>query len=542
MGRSQTLPVSAATTLALVACSSPPDERDDADRGPRFTEVTESAGIVFEPADPGCFVDCVDWIGGGVAVGDYDGDRLLDVYITRRDTADMLLRNRGDGTFENTTANAGLDVDLPSSGPAWLDIDDDGDLDLYVTVLGGGRHYLFVNEGGVFTEEAVLRGASIDNPINHAGFSAAFGDYDRDGYLDLHVTEWTQMVPTGERSNARLLRNLGEQSPGFFEDVTDAAGVSLDELSPGRATSFASALTDLDDDGWPDLPVVADFGTSRLFWNDQGRGFVDGTDAAGVGTDENGMGNALGDYDGDGDLDWFVTSIFDPDYDCRPPCDWGASGNRLYRNDGGRRFTDVTDEAGVRHGFWGWGASFFDYDNDGDLDLVMTNGTVFPEHQVEDEFNVDPMRLWRNDGGTFTEVADEAGLTDTGPGKGLAVFDYDDDGDLDVIVVNDPGGPKLFRNDGGNEKSFLRVRLVPRSASARGIGARVSVRVTPDGPLAVREIRGGNQFLGQNETIAHFGLGSGIDEVAEIRVRWPTTGLETVVENTPANTTVEVME
>ena len=162
----------------------------------------------------------------------------------------------------------------------------------------------------------------------------------------------------------------------------------------------------MDDDGWPDLLVASDFGTSRLFWNDGDGTFTDGTPAAGVGRRER-HGDPVGDFDGDGRPDWFIPpAIFDPDHACPAPmfpcCHWGYSGNRLFRNLGGRQFEDATDAAGVRDGYWGWGAAFLDYDNDADLDLVMTNGIDLPylnEQMTEatDRFRQDPMRVWRND-------------------------------------------------------------------------------------------------------------------------------------------------
>ena len=157
--------------------------------------------------------------------------------------------------------------------------------------------------------------------------------------------------------------------------------------------------------------------------------------------------STFGDIDGDGLVDWFVTSIFDPDETCEVrECNWGYTGNRLYRNEGGRVFSDATDDAGVRNGAWGWGTTLFDSDNDGDLDLVMTNGVDFPDDEVpevDEPWNDDAMRFWRNDGrGGMTEMADAVGLTDTGSGKGLLVFDYDEDGDLDIFLVNNAAAPR----------------------------------------------------------------------------------------------------
>ena len=512
--------------------------------GQQFIDVAGSAGVDYLQYSlvPDPALDVPPTImSGGAAAGDYDADGCIDLFVTRVNATDILFRNRcdGSGTFEDATASAGLDgFVINSNGAAWGDIDNDGDLDLYVTAIADTRFYLFINDGaGQFTEEALIRGASVSSPDVHYGYSVSYGDYNIDGWLDIHTTEWRRadLNPTGAASNSRLLRNRGAEAPGFFEDVTEAAGVSLDGLVPGAAFSFTSRFTDLDQDGWPDLAVVSDFGNTRLFWNNGDGTFTDGTLAAAVGTDENGMGFALGDYDGDGDNDWFVTSIYDPDLVCDPGCPWGTTGNRLYRNEGNRVFSDQTDAAGVRNGFWGWGAAFFDYDNDADLDLIMTNGFAV-------NFNNDPMRLWQNDGsGQMTEISAMAGITDTRSGKGLLTFDYENDGDLDVFVVNNSDHPVLYQNNGGNQSDWLRVKLIGQN-NKFGIGSWVRVTPVMGGPSQLREISAGTHFLGQSDSTAHFGLGQGGDPVARVQVGWLKTRTLQVLENVPRNTTLEVQE
>jgi len=521
------------------------------ERRPHFEDVTAEAGLEYVHHIPTEAPDCIfqagqfcepERISGGAAVGDVDRDGDPDLFVTRLDAPDILFRNMGDGHFVDATNVSGLaGFDLQSNGAAFADVDGDGDLDLYVTVFGdagdpvNNRNYLFINDGqGAFQEEALARGAAIESPSQRRGFSVVFGDYDRDGFVDLHVSEW---LPFGI-SHSRLLHNRGAAAPGFFEDVTDAAGVNLQQ-----SDAFGGAFSDLDADGWPDLAIAADFGTSRLFWNNGDGTFTDGTVASGVGTDENGMGSTFGDIDADGDLDWFVTSIFDPEATCDfVVCNWGYTGNRLYRNDGNRSFSDATDRAGVRDGYWGWGAAFFDYDNDGDLDLAMTNGVDFPGSVVEDVYNQDPMRLWENDGsGTMTEISGRAGLTDTGAGKGLVVFDYDLDGDLDLFVVNNPGAPRLYRNTGGRRGSWLRVVARGQWGNTEGLGARVTVYSSLRTPVQVREIGTSTHFLGQSERVAHFGLGGHPKRIRRVTVKWPSGRVQTF-RNIATNQTLVAVE
>lgn len=314
----------------------------------------------------------------------------------------------------------------------------------------------------------------------------------------------------------------------------------------GNSYAFAPTFADMDRDGHTDLVIAGDFGQSRLFWNNGDGTFTNGTAAAGLGIDENGMGSAIGDYDGDGDLDWFVSSIHEAGGACGgvPFCGWGDSGNRLYRNDGGRTFSDVTDSAGVRESGWGWGAAFLDYDNDGDLDLTHTNGVDFPVETNGALFINDPTRFWKNEDGVFTDAATQAGVTDDASGKGLLTFDYDNDGDLDMFIVNNSGQPLLYRNDGGNESDWLRIKTIGAGSNADGIGAQITIlpdETKPDEVLYA-EVIAGSHFLGQSENTVHFGLADFSGTIDLVTIEWPATGIVQVFEDVVPNELLSIME
>ena len=556
-----------------------------------FKEVSQEAGIHYQQG----IEDEVEIfaMSGGASVGDYDGDGWLDLFVTRSHDSGILYRNLGNGKFKDVTQEAGLKQSHYGNGVMWIDVDNDGDLDLFVTTLIN-RFYLFINQEGHFEDEALKRGLISDHPPSNlgenkgAGYSIAVGDYNRDGWLDIHVNEWGTSFPKDGQTIGSLFKNNGA---GKFENTTKKSGIilklntadlskfnSLDQLlstpsdqinpnfklnpeilsdpdlierlssdsqlfkkylengtlfyNPRKTNSiryaFASSFVDLDKDGWPELAIASDYETSQLFWNNQDETFTNQTHISGVGTDNNGMGSTFGDFNGDGLLDWFITAIFNP---CAPNCMW--DGNRLYKNNGDRTFSDWTDKMSVRQGHWGWGTDFFDYDNDGKLDLVMTNGD-----NDEPPFIHTSTILWHYEDEQYVDKSTELGITDTEQGRGLLIFDYDNDGDLDIFIVNNGAQPLLYRNDGGNKNNWLRVRVKTKNRRD-AIGAKVTLK--HEEKLQYREIGVGSHFLGQSENIAHFGLGSDVKNISEIQIIWPS-GKTKILTNIPSRSTQIITE
>lgn len=557
-GRTMTMAVAASVLVGVLAAST---------ARAKFTDVTNSAGITHAQATT--IVGMTPAVmTGGVAARDVDGDGWTDLLFTRWDAGPMLYLNDKMGGFTDATAGSGIGSHAYTNGAAFGDIDNDGDADLYLTnaYQGDGAaparnsHYLYINDGtGQFTEQAVSRNAHIpdvnDNPGDDGathdaryGTSVSFGDYEGDGYLDIHVNSWGFFSITGDAT--RLLKNQGQAMPGHFTDETQAAGVSVyntPAFGPQLGNfsgnwAFTSRFTDLNKDGHQDLVIAGDFETSRAFLNDGDGTFTEILDPV-FGTDENGMGLTVGDANGDGIQDIFITSIFHeepphPDPGHNNDGNYGVTGNRLYLGNGDGTFTDGTDN-GVRDGSWGWGSAFIDYDNDGDLDLAMTNG--FP---LSVDWQVDQSILWENDGsGQFTNVSNAAGITDNLSGKGLATLDYDMDGDLDMVIVNNNGQPILYRNDTNNGNSYLMLELVGTESNWDGIGAKIEIiaDLTQPADVLYREVDGGSNYLSQSDLIAHFGLGSLVGTIDQITITW-TSGQVQVLTDVAVNQKLTVTE
>lgn len=551
---------STSTTAPARTTTTSPDDPKTA-TALRFTDQTKAAGLDAPQAASTPLV----WDGfvGGVAVADYDGDGDQDAYLTRIGLPNRLMRNDGKGHFTDVAAEAGAGGADQRNGYAaavWADVDGDADLDLFLTGAGTGAAELLVNDGkGHFADGTAaaglsgLQGKGIGKTLS---YGAALSDWDHDGDLDLVALQWyrapwdrqlltapppdsaspmcdlsrtrrSQPVPADlPGSGSHLFTNDGS---GRFTDVTKASGVAVEQI-----IGFQPLFTDIDDDGWDDLFITGDYCTSRLYRNVQGT-FTDITESAHVGTDQNGMGSVVADLDGDGNLDWFVSSIANQaPGPCAKDAPCQAAGNRLYLGDGKGAFRDATDELGVREGSWGWGAAGADLDQDGQLDLALANGTHFktegpstdPMLQDTGTADQDPTRLWANPGpGTtpWPEVASSAGVRDRANGKGLVAFDADGDGDLDLLIANTGAAPTYYRNDTPAKRSghWLQLRLrAPGTANPYAIGAQVTVRLGADVPPRTLTVLAGGSYQSGDPTDLHVGLGD-VEKVERIEVRWP---------------------
>jgi len=483
-----------------------------------FTNVTNQAQLDYGHGYLEGMTSEPRMIAGGVAAGDYDNDGFVDLYTVRGNVGpNLLFRNLGNGFFDEVGAAAGVALaGTRGSGPVFADYDGDGWLDLFVGGIAGTAPTLFRNLGnGTFQNVTAASGISVQKDT----FSACFGDYDRDGDLDLVLSHWGNAQGPGH-----FWRNNGD---GTFTESNLAVGF-VNYGAPDNLLdyTFTPNLSDINNDGWPDLVMAADFRSSNIFLNDGDGTFTKTTNA--VITDENGMGSALGDYDHDGDLDWFVSSIWEPG-----SLLWGITGNRLYRNLGDGSFEDVTSASGVRVGHWGWGSSFADLNNDMHLDIAHVNGWYHPT------FSADPALVYLSNGdGTFTEQAGALSFGYLGQGRGIVCFDFDRDGDLDVFVSSNGEKHALYRNDGANASNYVGVDLLGESPNTEGVGSRVYV--TAGGITQMREIRAGSNFESQDPTEAHFGMAS-VTTASELRVVWPS-GATTVLHDVPVNQRLSIAE
>ena len=443
-------------------------------------------------------------LSGGIAAGDYDGDGDVDLYVVGGDLdPNSLYENQGDGTFLDTTEELTPVITHKGSGPAFGDIDGDGDLDLFLGAVDGSRYYMLENRDGAFFDETNASGIEL---TASATVSATFFDYDSDGHLDLFLSHWGVARGTGDDTET-VWRNRGD---GTFGSASGETGIAAKIIEGETDTTFTPNLGDIDGDGDGDLLMTADNGQSQVFLNNGDGAFVRTTDRDVI-ADQAGSGAVLADYDNDGDLDWFVSSNYNLDV-----ADGDRIGNRLYRNAGAGTFEDATDTANVADGGWGWGTCAADFDNDGNLDIFQVNGWG---EELGKDFGDDPVRLFYSQGdGTFEERAADFGLDNAGQGRGVACFDAERDGDIDIVLTNASSDHLVYyRNDTDNDNHYLGVKVKALGGNTFGVGTLVEAR-TPDG-VQVRTVGGSNNYASHDPLEAHFGLGAAM--TADIRVVWP---------------------
>lgn len=493
---------------------------------PIFTNQTAAAGVTTTHSTSG--FNNSQYAGGG-AVGDFNNDGYQDLFVISGGSGnvpDKLFINNGNGTFTDRAALWGLTTVHRGKGATVGDYDNDGWLDLYVTSSGPitaaapGHHKLYHNNGGrSFTNVAAAAGVNFTNPTVEDGWGACFGDIDLDGDLDLIVGG-----STSNNAGSKLFRNNGN---GTFTNITGSLFTGV----PG-IFGFSPALADMNGDFFPDLLFVGDFGTSRYFKNNGNGTFTQWTSQSGSCQEENGMGQTRGDFDNDGKIDWYVTSIYEP------PINW--TGDKLYKNNGNHTYTQYAAAAGVNDGGYGWGTVAVDFNHDGWLDLAETNG----DSTTGSIFWNEQSYLWVNNGNnTFTEMAIACGFNQIGKGRSMMNFDYDNDGDQDVIILANNEPIFLFRNDLNTlqapNTNWLRVFLNTNQdplVAPNGYGAMI--RVTVGANTYTRTITGCNTYLGINELSGHFGLG-GATLVNQLKVEWPD-GQTTILNNVAVNQTITV--
>jgi len=540
-----TLNAAAATALAqgVVAhkgAALPRGKRSGLPYDAHFVEVARKAGIdhpvLYGSQNPKDYI--LESIGCGCAFLDYDNDGWVDILVLGGNrfvdpepgVTNRLYHNNRDGTFRDVTIEAGLTKTGWASGVCVGDYNNDGFDDIFLTYCG--QNVLYRNNGnGTFTD--VTHEAGLLGPATRYGTGCAFLDYNRDGHLDLFVSNYVGFdygktprpgeksycyflnlpvncgprgLPFGQHS---LYRNNGD---GTFTDVSQAAGIS------GSRSNYGLTVVagDFDDDGWPDIYVACDSSPSLLFMNNHDGTFSEEGGVRGVaysedGQEQAGMGLAVADYDGSGRLGIFKTNF-------------GGDLPVLYRNLGKAVFEDATRASGlaVDNRFVCWGTGLEDFDNDGWLDIPVATGHIYPEleSRYPDSPYKSPLLLYRNLGhGHFEELFDEAGAAILEPhsSRGMAFGDFDNDGDIDMLVVNLGEPPSLFRNDVSGKNHWIKIRLEGTVSNRSAIGARIEILA--GAAKQMKEVQSQSSFLSCNDFRLHFGLGSAL--VADVSVRWP---------------------
>ncbi len=480
---------------------------------PIFTDATAAAGLSTAPGFP--FGDPI-W-------GDFDNDGNIDLFVDNHFyAAPYLYQNNGNGTFTDIVPGSGINTEGDKHGSSWADYDNDGDLDLYITkgakggtILGQKKDELYDNLGaGQFRN--IARKADVTDTWGK-GRGVAWADYDKDGYLDL--------LDANLKTNMVLYKNNGD---GTFIDVAAQAGL-------GDLQYIECVFADYNNDGFPDIfctVAQADNSLGDLLFKNNGDGtFTDVSSQAGISPLTNGRSICAGDYDNDGDLDFFVSRGLDN----------GPLKQTLYRNNGDGTFTDVTDQAGLGATSNNRAAAWGDFDNDGYLDLYVVNSGIDPDGKG-------PNYLYKNNGnGSFTDVAASVGVDDlvASRGRGAAWADYDHDGFLDLFVTNGEdgtdfiSGPQFLYHNGRNRNHWLEVKLVGTTSNRQALGTKVTIKTGR--AIQYRELNGADEhYLSQGAAPLHFGLGR-VKRVNQIIIKWPS-GLSKKLTNVLADQQIVVTE
>ena len=569
MSLSRTALMRALVACVLFACAmdmpfpaaqgqAPPAKPKDAPIPIRFTDIRKSAGITFvqdsTATDQKYYLETM---GTGVGWIDYDQDGLLDLYFVQSGPTDIykpaqplrsaLYHNNGDGTFTDVTAKAGVAAENHyGQGVAVADFDNDGYPDLYVT--GYGSAILYHNNGnGTFTDVTAKAGVADDGQWST---SAAWFDYDKDGWLDLVVTNYIDWSPKnniycGERApgyrsycnpnnyHGQKTRLYHNNHDGTFTDVSDKSGVSAPE-SKGMGVVTA----DFNGDGWPDIAIANDTWPNFLFMNNHDGTFSDvslisGLAASEDGRYEAGMGIDAADVDGDGLLDVYITHL---DFEL----------NRLYHNNGDGTFTDVTYSSGIGNKaitLSGVAAKFIDYDNDGWPDILQANGAMVDNVNLyhSEVTYKEPLLMFRNLGhGKFDKVSDSLGPDFMHPvaGRGLATADFFNTGAVGIAVNSRGDAPELLRNDGATANHWLEVLLIGTKSNRDGIGS--VLKLTAAALTRVEQAEGGTSYMSASDPRIHFGLGKST-KIDSLVITWPSGQVDRLA-NVPIDQIIAVKE
>jgi hypothetical protein len=540
------------------AQTQPASKTQDAPVNVRFTDIRKAAGITFvqdsTESDEKYYLETM---GTGVAWIDYDQDGLMDLYFVQASATDAykpaktlrsaLYHNNGDGTFTDVTAKAGVGGEGHyGQGVAVGDYDNDGYPDMLVT--GYGRTILYHNNGdGTFTDVTAKAGVADEGEWST---SAGWFDYDKDGWLDLVITNYIEWSPKnniwcGERGpgyraycspnnyRGQKTKLYHNNHDGTFTDVSDKSGVGLPE-----SKGMGVVLADFNNDGWPDIAIANDTWPNFLFLNNHNGTFTDASLISGLAVSEDGryeagMGIDAADVDGDGLLDVYITHL-------------DMELNRLYHNNGDETFTDNTYASGIGTKAMllsGVAAKFIDYDNDGWPDIVQANGAMVDNVNLyhSEVTYKEPLLMFHNLGnGHFEKSSESLGPDFMRPiaGRGLATADFNNDGAIGFAVVCRGDYPEIMRNDGGNANHYLEVLLIGTKSNRDGIGA--SLKLTAEKFVRVEQAKGGTSYMSASDPRIHFGLGKRT-KIDSLVITWPSGQVDKLT-NVPVDKIIAVKE